>query len=64
MTAAAAGGILPLRGASFDPLPSGEADLDAVLMVSIILTSLALSLGIGALIIRGLLSLVARFLPR
>jgi predicted membrane-bound spermidine synthase len=35
-----------------------------VLMVSLILTSLLLSLGLGALLIRGFLSLVARFLPR
>jgi hypothetical protein len=35
-----------------------------VLMVSLILTSLALSLGLGALVIRGFLSLMARFLAR
>ena len=36
----------------------------AVLMVSLILTSLALSLWVGALVIRGFLSLVSRFLAR
>lgn len=35
-----------------------------ILMVSLILTSLALSLAVGALLIRGFLSLVARLLPR
>lgn len=35
-----------------------------VLMVSLIVTSLALSLGLGALVIRGFLSLMARFLAR
>lgn len=34
------------------------------LMVSLILTSLALSLALSALLIRGFLSVVARFLPR
>jgi hypothetical protein len=38
--------------------------MTTVLLVSLILTSLLLSLALGALLIRGFLSLVARFLPR
>lgn len=38
--------------------------MTTVLMVSLILTSLLVSLALGALVIRGFLSLVARFLPR
>ncbi len=38
--------------------------MSTVLLVSLIVTSLALSLGLGALVIRGFLSLVSRFLAR
>ncbi len=38
--------------------------MTTVLMISLILTSLLFSLALGALVIRGFLSLVARFLPR
>lgn len=34
------------------------------LMVTLIVTSLALSLGVGALVIQGFLSLVSRFMAR
>ena len=38
--------------------------MTTVLMVSLVVTSLILSLGLGALLIRGFLTLVSRFLAK
>jgi len=38
--------------------------MGTILMLSLILSSLLLSLGLGALLIMGFLNLVSRFLPR
>jgi len=55
---------VPTNGTQLASNPEVWPGMGTILMVSLILTSLFLSVGLGALLIVGFLNVVSRFLPR